>query len=303
MGGRRVDELGQILDQLEPVLGRVTAAPELLTGGITNHNYRVGFGPRTCVLRIAGKDTSLLGINRDAERTANQAAAELGFAPRLLAADERWLVTEYVDAVGGEPAGVREVAEAVGQVLRAFHDSGVELPTRFWVPELLDAYAEVVRARGAELPPEYTRACKLAERIAGLLPLSDPVPCHDDLLPGNVMRRPDGAGVMLVDWEYAGMGHRLFDLGNVAVNNDFGEVEEDLLLTGYFGRPPGDAERAALRLMRLMSDAREAGWGVVQGVISELEFDFDAYATKHFERLAAAAEDPRLEEWFGAAAA
>ena len=47
MGGRRVDELGQILDQLEPLLGPVTAEPQLLTGGITNHNYRVGFGEVT----------------------------------------------------------------------------------------------------------------------------------------------------------------------------------------------------------------------------------------------------------------
>jgi hypothetical protein len=55
--------------------------------------------------------------------------------------------------------------------------------------------------------------------------------------------------------------------------------------------------------MRIMSDAREAAWGVVQGVISELDFDFAAYAMKHFDRLSAAAADPRLEEWLRAAAA
>ena len=34
--------------------------------------------------------------------------------------------------------------------------------------------------------------------------------------------------------------------------------------------------------MRIMSDAREAAWGVVQGVISELEFDFADYARPAF---------------------
>ncbi len=29
---------------------------------------------------------------------------------------------------------------------------------------------------------------------------------------------------MIVDWEYAGMGHPCFDLGNLAVNNDFDEA-------------------------------------------------------------------------------
>ena len=37
--------------------------------------------------------------------------------------------------------------------------------------------------------------------------------------------------------------------------------------------------------MRFMSDFREAMWGVVQSAVSELDFDFDAYASEHFERL------------------
>jgi hypothetical protein len=55
--------------------------------------------------------------------------------------------------------------------------------------------------------------------------------------------------------------------------------------------------------MRIVSDAREAAWGVVQHSISELDFDFDEYATKHFTRLTEAAGDPRLEEWLHAATA
>jgi hypothetical protein len=46
--------------------------------------------------------------------------------------------------------------------------------------------------------------------------------------------------------------------------------------------------------MRFMSDFREAMWGVVQQAISELEFDFRAYADEHFERLERTAADPRF---------
>jgi len=46
--------------------------------------------------------------------------------------------------------------------------------------------------------------------------------------------------------------------------------------------------------MRFMSDLREAMWGVVQQGISELEFDFDAYAEEHFERLERTAAAPRF---------
>ncbi len=55
--------------------------------------------------------------------------------------------------------------------------------------------------------------------------------------------------------------------------------------------------------MRIMSDAREAAWGVLQTVLSELDFDFRAYARRHFERLLEAAGQPAFEEWLADAAA
>ena len=93
------------------------------------------------------------------------------------------------------------------------------------------------------------------------------------------------------------MGDRWFDLGNFAVNNELGEEEEAAFLAAYLGEPAGAAQLAPLRLMRFMSDFREAMWGVVQGSISDLDFDFAAYAAKHFGRLAAAEADPRFGAW------
>ncbi len=62
-------------------------------------------------------------------------------------------------------------------------------------------------------------------------------------------------------------------------------------------------QHARLRLMRVMSDFREAMWGVLQQAISELDFDFSAYALKHFNRLLDGAADPRFDAWLDQAAA
>ena len=51
-------------------------------------------------------------------------------------------------------------------------------------------------------------------------------------------------------------------------------TQEAALLEAYFGEPATPARLAALRLMRFMSDFREAMWGVVQGTLSDLDFDF-----------------------------
>jgi thiamine kinase-like enzyme len=298
-----VDELPGVLARLEPRLGTVTDGPVALEGGITNRNFRVRFGQRDCVVRLPGKDTASLGISRAAERIANRAAARLGIAPAVLVGTEDCLVTEYVP---GEPlteAELRSAPEPVAIALRTFHEAGVRLPARFWVPDLLASYEELVTDRGGRLPDAYAPTRTLAESIGEVLPLVEPVPCHDDLLPANVLSVDSGRAIILVDWEYAGMGHRLFDLGNLAVNAGFGEAEELRLLTAYLGQEPTPAQRASLRLMRIMSDAREAAWGVVQASVSELDFDFEGYAARHFERLKRATQDARLEEWLVAAAA
>jgi thiamine kinase-like enzyme len=276
-----VSDLEGLMARLERRLGAITAGPTVLDGGITNRNYRVSFAGRDCVVRLPGKDTSLLGISREAEQEANRRAASLGLAPEVVAVEEDCLVTAFVE---GQP-GVAD-PEAIARALRAFHDSGLELPVTFWVPDLLDDYAELVCARGGELPAQYESAQSVARRIAQTLPLTEPVPSHNDLLPANVLGTDDG--VMLVDWEYAGMGHRLFDLGNLAVNWQFDPPSENRLLAAYFDRPATPEEQHALRLMRQMSDAREAAWGVLQGVISTLDFDFQDYAARHFDRLLAA---------------
>jgi thiamine kinase-like enzyme len=279
-----VSDLEGLLARLERRLGAMTEGPTALDGGITNRNFRVSFGGRPCVVRIPGKDTSLLGISREAERAANERAAELGLAPRVVMGDEECLVTEWISGELSDP--VRLDIEQVARALRAFHDSGLRLSVRFWVPDLLDEYAEVVRARGGSLPPQYSSARELVRRIGDRLLVNDPVPCHNDLLPANMLITE--GGVMLVDWEYAGMGHRMFDLGNLAVNCQLNDAAEARLLSAYFGRAASAQQRGDLHLMRLMSDAREGAWGVVQGVTSALDFDFEAYATRHFERLLAA---------------
>jgi thiamine kinase-like enzyme len=297
-----MSDLIKLVDRLSARLGPVAEDPVPLDGGITNRNFRVRFGDRECVLRLPGRDTELLGIDRAAERTATERAAALGIAPPLVAADEECLVTEWLP--GAPIAGERLRADpsSAARALRVFHDCGLQLPVSFWIPDLLEDYARIIAERGGTLPESYARTQALVARIAEVLPLTDPAPCHDDLLPGNILAADADPGhAVLVDWEYAGMGHRYFDLGNLAVNNDFDEPAQQRLLQAYLGAPPRPGQTAALRLMMLVSDAREAAWGVVQGSISELDFDFADYARRHFLRLERNASDPRLEEWMRAA--
>jgi thiamine kinase-like enzyme len=278
-----------------------------LEGGITNRNFRVNFGGTNYVVRLPGKRTGILGIDRTAECIANKAAAGLGMAPGVAAMFEEpsCLVTLFVDGreMTADELRQPEVLAEVARDLRKFHDSGTELPTDFDSFRLVEQYAESGRSNGSEPPDGYDDALSAAKRIEKAVREQDdhrPVPSHNDLLTANFLR-DSGGPIQLIDWEYAGMGDRWFDLGNFAVNNELDDGQEDQLLEAYFGEPPDERRRATLKLFRFMSDFREAMWGVVQAGVSELDFDFRDYAQKHFDRLERARSDPRFEEWIEAA--
>ena len=104
--------------------------------------------------------------------------------------------------------------------------------------------------------------------------------CHNDLLPANLIDEDDR--LWLVDWEYAGMGHPLFDLASVSANAGFTEDEDVDLLAAYRGAvEPRDLEE--LRVFKAASALREALWAIIQTVSSELDFDYHAYAERNFE--------------------
>jgi thiamine kinase-like enzyme len=132
------------------------------------------------------------------------------------------------------------------------------------------------------VPAAYERARELAAEVERARGPAPERPCHNDLLTANFI--DDGTRIRIVDWEYAGMGDVYFDLANFAVNNGLPAADTAELLHAYFGDVTPEHERA-LTLMRFMSDFREAMWGVVQQALSDLDFDFRAYAEQHFERL------------------
>jgi thiamine kinase-like enzyme len=296
-----VEQLNDILEQLASSLGPLTGAPVALSGGITNRNFRVTLGDADYVIRLPGKDTDLLGIDREVERLATDAAARLGIAPAVAATLDQCLVTRFVPCGAVTAVELGDRVEEIARSLRSFHESGARLPASFRVSELLTDYQATVRERGGALPGGYPEAVAVSARIEAALPLLHPRPCHNDLLAGNIIRAEIDGRMMIVDWEYAAMGDPRFDLGNLSINSDFDEATDDRLLTAYYGHAPADAERAGLKLMRVLSDAREAAWGVVQSAVSELDFDFEGYGGGHFERLHAAVAQPQFEQWLSAA--
>src|SRR6266550_6635281 len=275
--GELRDELTRALRRL-PELARGELTFIALSGGITNRNFLVTGAPdgSKFVLRLAGNDTHLLGISREVEHAATVAAAGVGVGPEVIAfvRPEGYLVTRFIEGRPIPEAEMRtpERLRAVGDTLRRIHD-GPAIPGLFVPFRIVEAYRALALSRGVPIPPEYELAQAIARRIE-LACLTAPVelrPCHNDLLNANFI--DDGERVRIVDWEYAGMGDPYFDLGNFSINHELDPDADALLLEAYAGdvRP---AALARITLMRVLSDFREAMWGVLQQGISTLDVDF-----------------------------
>jgi len=286
---------------LSPKLGEAEGDPTPLEGGITNRNYLVVLGGKSYVIRVPGKDTDLLGIDRSAERAANENAAAIGVAPKVVAQldDPPCLVTEFIECTEMTPEMLREpeTMNEVLETLRKVHDSGAHLPSSFDSFRVVEQYRDTASSRGGEIPEAFDEAHEQARQIEAALsgPEHDPVPCHNDLLAGNFLRGSER--IWVVDWEYAGMGDRYFDLANFAINNELSPDQHPDLLADYFSEDATPRRIATLRLMLFMSDFREAMWGVVQTVASDLDFDFKDYAATHFARMRETAANESFGGW------
>jgi aminoglycoside phosphotransferase (APT) family kinase protein len=261
---------------------------EPLGGGITNRNAVVSVAslePRRFVARLPGERTELLGIDRANEAEASRRAADLGIGPPVLGelVGIGTLVTELVPGAHLDPAGfVTRLDEVVALLIR-FHHSGA-LAGGFPIHRVVEWHARDAAAFGVTVPPIFHDLHAVSERIeAAFAHTPDPpVACHNDLLPGNVLFGPDRT--WLLDFEYAGMNDRFFDLANLSINCGLDRDADERLLTLYLGVVE-DRHRARLALMKIMSEFREGMWAVVQQAISTLDTDFVAYAD---ERLSSA---------------
>jgi thiamine kinase-like enzyme len=286
-----------ILTQL-PGWSAADAVVTPLEGGITNQNYRVDTPRGTFVLRIGGKGTSLLGIDRGHESICTAIAAQVGVGAEVIhfLPAEDVLVTRFI--VGAiltpEAAAQPETLARIVASIKRYH-AGPAFPGSFSPFATVRSYHRLALEHGVTFPDTLPEVFALMARIEAALGADQQIrPCHNDLLASNFI--DDGQMIRILDWEYAGMGDLFFDLGNFAVNQSLNEEQCSLLLQFYFGeaRP---ADLARLHLMRLASDLRESFWGFLQLGISTLDFDYRDYARHHLDRFLHNIAAAPFEQW------
>jgi thiamine kinase-like enzyme len=262
---------------------------DALAGGLTNRNFRVSDRNRQQFVVRIGRDLPEHGVMRFNELAAARAAYAAGIAPQVIYAANGFLVSRFVDGSPLTPPRVRDarMLERIAALLRRCHR---DIPryfegpaVMFWVFQIIRGYLNFLAAHGgATRPASLDAFAAQSERLERALGAVDIVFGHNDLLAANLI--DDGERLWLIDWEYAGFNTPLFDLANLATNNELDAALETTLLESYFGDLPAPATRRGFAAMQCASLLRETLWAAVCGLTSKIDFDYRRYGEDYQRR-------------------
>ena len=258
--------------------------------GLTNNNYRLTVDEERFMLRVSGKNTQRLGIDRKHELAALQAAAAAGIGPEVVAflLPEGHLITRWIDGRHWKvdefrtPENVRQLTGMVKRI-HALPPNGASFsPFR-----RVESYMETARTFSVPFPPDFDQFLESMQMVEeeqqcdGFDWLRF---CHNDLVSVNYLYCEKDASIKVIDWEFSGMGDIYYDLATVVYTHDnYGPISpelEELMLRCTFGEVT-EVQRRRLQGMKYMLMLFTGLWGLAQygmqtaGLIPAVEgFDF-----------------------------
>ena len=260
---------------------------EPLSGGMTNVNFKVCDDSGDYVVRF-GEDDPIHLISRQNEIACCQAAHAAGLSPELIYHETGILVARFVEGQVFAEADVREPQKLkqIIDLLRRFH---VEMPARFdqvpvmfWVFQILRHYHNLLTQGNSAHKARLPQLAAITRELETAVGPVEIVFGHNDLLAANFI--DDGEKIWLIDFDYAGFNSPLFDLSNLASNNELASEQEQQMLEQYFGSGSNATRLASYHAMKCASLLRETLWSMVSELHSRVEMDFADYTVKNLQR-------------------
>jgi thiamine kinase-like enzyme len=258
-----------------------------IDGGITNKNFVVADANGRYFVRLS-QDIPMHGVMRFNELQASLAAAKLGLSPKVVHHAPGVMVLEFIEGKTLTPEDIQNPAylSPIVSLLQKTHremKTAVRGPALiFWVFHVIRDYAATLEKDNSRMIPQLPGLLEKSARLERAVGPVDLVFGHNDLLAANFI--DDGHRLWLIDWDYAGYNSPLFDLANLAANNELSTEQQAWLAEAYFdGNAPAHMDRS-LRAMKCASALRESMWSMVSEIHSSIDFDFVAYTTENLSR-------------------
>lgn len=256
-------------------------------GGMTNKNFLVNTTNNSYVVRIPGKRTECI-VSRQYEKYNSNIASEYGYNVKTLYFNENTgvKVTEYLESsVSLNHTNIKnkEYLKAIAIKLYQLHNSSFTLSNKFNVYHEFDRYFGLLRCTDSF----HRFNTKIKEIYDFFLFLKDiyiekevdMVPCHNDLVPENILIKENSA--YFIDWEYSGMNTPIFDIAAFFLESNIGEDFERYFLHCYDRNIDINVIRKDILIHQFTQDVLWFLWTLLKEENNE---NFGEYANKRISR-------------------
>ena len=267
-----------------------------LSGGITNKLYRIRSEKGDYTVRIYGDKTDLF-INRDNEAHAIREISKIGVCSRLIKylPEKGVTIVEFIDdaiVLTNQHFLDAALYPKIVTPIRNIHTSGIRLQKVF--NPLLEVMKMSAILAGIDVRhPEFDiagtidRLIKLSSIIN--LPESEYTPCHNDLLADNfILIKPEAADLYaspmyIIDWEYAGMAPRYYDIADMFQEILVPREAEKGIVAEYCKGMDVDRTLLFVDRFKPFPDIYWFLWSLIQLKYSKIDFDYYTYGRVKYE--------------------
>jgi len=267
-----------------------------LSGGITNKLYRIQSQAGDYTVRIYGDQTELF-IDRNCEAHTITEMAKIGVASQVVKFMPEIGVT-IVEFIGDSIVLTNDhfvdksFYSKIVDPIRKIHQSGIQLPKVFNPMVEVKKMFSILNNLKAQYPEfDIAGTIERLEKLTGIINISESEysACHNDLLADNFIlinedaRHKYDSPMYIIDWEYAGMAPRYYDIADMFQEILVPREAEKGLVTEYCQDDNFDQTLYFIDLFKPFPDIYWFLWSLIQLNISKIEFDYYNYGKTKYE--------------------
>ncbi len=189
-----------------------------INGGHKNETFKLIDGDKSTFLKIKNYDNFNHGVDY-------KEISKFDFVPNLISEDKEKLIWEYIDSddLQLNNYDLKDMAE----ILNKLHNSDLKLPSTNHKKRLVYYYNDLKNKTNK--PKEIEEFFQTAIDIIDSFDKNTPL--HNDPWMNNFIRSKKK--IFLIDWEYASLGDKHFDLAFAIDGSYLSEEQEKIFLESY----------------------------------------------------------------------
>lgn len=197
----------------------------LKTQGFNNISYLLRTAKKSYILRVF-KSNESVNISRDFEFKTQSKAYKQNIAPKPIFLNEEFMIYEYSKGIHKTKLKKLDIKTLAKQI-KKLHKIKVQARTYDLNNDLLNYKIHLKDKESKKFIKESLNSLKKLKKFKKHLVLT-----HHDLNPKNIIFNKNN--IQIIDWEYAGVNDRFFDLASICIEFKLNRKDEKLFLDNYF---------------------------------------------------------------------